>query len=376
MSELVPINLSAIESKHAKQEAKQILAQQVSSKDRLEEALSQRFNPEAVEREQARQEKFKTLDHRKEKAQKAKEEPRVEEVDQRSEEDLAHGYQRRNYELPYDRLLALMRGLKQNANANEILHQVLEEFEDVSLADEALEYLTLTTDGDLKEAIKKAKEELNKANEQQIRAGKNIDKVAKQFNRGGLGESPTELRDLYRDITGNPRDHNTLFSELAKKYSYDELAKVVSFLLKSLGFDFKSKGPSIAQAELMRLMSDCRNLQSILWIYLFFKYRMKMIKKMLTQKGFKSSKSLTFETLAKEFMKLVEERYPSVLKLLKQADHLKLTDPAKIVILTQYRDAIRGLSPRLYKSLKHRQDLLLVIIEALEELEEEEEEYA
>jgi len=36
----------------------------------------------------------------------------------------------------------------------------------------------------------------------------------------------------------------------------------------------------------------------------------------------------------------------------------------------QYRDAIRQLSPRLYKSFRHRQDLLLVILESLEELEE------
>lgn len=63
------------------------------------------------------------------------------------------------------------------------------------------------------------------------------------------------------------------------------------------------------------------------------------------------------------------------MKLLKQANNLGLlSDYAKMIILMQFRDAIRNLSPRLYKSLRHRHDLLLVIIEALEEVEEKEDE--
>jgi type III secretion protein W len=121
----------------------------------------------------------------------------------------------------------------------------------------------------------------------------------------------------------------------------------------------------------MRLMTETRNLQSILWVYMFFKGRMGLLRKLFEQYGLPYSEQLSFEALAKEFIKLVEERYPSAMKLLKQAEKLGLTeDLEKIIVLMQYRDAIRGLSPRVYKSLRHRQDLLLVILETLEELEE------
>ena len=142
-----------------------------------------------------------------------------------------------------------------------------------------------------------------------------------------------------------------------------------------MAFDLKSKGPSIQQAELMRLMTETRNLQSILWVYMFFKGRMGLLKSLFGQHELAMSEGLSFEQLAKQFIKLVEERYPSVMKLLKQAEKLGLLDDIeKIIVLMQYRDAIRGLSPRLYKSLRHRQDLLLVILETLEELEERQEE--
>jgi type III secretion protein W len=47
---------------------------------------------------------------------------------------------------------------------------------------------------------------------------------------------------------------------------------------------------------------------------------------------------------------------------------------ALLIVISQWRDAIRNVSPRLYKSNKQRDDLLNAIIEALEELEEQEEE--
>ncbi len=367
-----PVNISEIAARQAKQDAQQVLARQVSSEDRLEEAYSQAFNPAAAEREQGRLNRFRTLDKRKEKSEEAKEQ-KIKEVDSKAEEDLAKNYQKRNYELPYRDLMALKQALTEESTPEEILEHVLGQFEDPTLADEALDYLLKATEGTLREGVRLAKERLKKDQEQQIVSGRNVDSVAKQFNKQGLGQNPTELRQLYRDITQNPREHNALFSELAMRYSYERLRIVLAFLLKALGYDLKSKGPSISNAELIRLMTDCRNLQSILWVYLFFKQRMKLIKRLLSQKGLEETEITDFEILAKEFIRLIEERYPSVLKLIRQTETMGLIDPAKIVILIQWRDAIRQLSPRLYKSLKHRQDLLLVIIEALEELEEKEE---
>ncbi len=372
MSDYIPVNLARIEAKAAQAEAKQSLARQVLSEARFEEEVEQGFNPGAVEREQGRYNRFRPLENRRRPQQS--ETKRVEEVKKRSEEDLAHDFQRRNPELPADRLARLRQALRRGANAEEVLENVNKLFKDPTLADEAMDFLERATEGDLQEAVRQARTIHNEQKGREILAGRNVDQAAKTFHQKGLGDSPTELRDLYRDVTGNPRDHNALFSELSNKYPFDQLQMVVAFLLKGLGYDFKSKGPSIQQAELVRLMTETRNLQSILWVYLFFKSRMGLIRSLFSKYGTAMKESLTFEAIAKEFIKLVEERYPSVLKLFKQAEQLGLDDLGKIILLIQYRDAIRGLSPRLYKSLKHRQDLLLVILEALEELEEEEEE--
>jgi type III secretion protein W len=367
MSDSIP-NISRIEERAGQKLARQEEAQQVASSARFTENVERGFNPGAAEREQARMGRFQTLENRRKPPET---ESKITKVSEKSEEDLANSYNKRNPELPADRLRQLRDGLRQSQTAEEVLADVNEFFSDPTLADEALEYLEKTTTGTLQGSIRRAREIHNELNGREIIAGRNVDAVAKAYYKKGVGDNPTELRNLYRDITGNPRDHNTLFTELANEFPFDQLKLVVAFLLKGMAYDLKSKGPSIQHAELMRLMTETRNLQSILWVYMFFKGRMGLLRKLFEQYGLPYSEQLSFEALAKEFIKLVEERYPSAMKLLKQAEKLGLTeDLEKIIVLMQYRDAIRGLSPRVYKSLRHRQDLLLVILETLEELEE------
>jgi type III secretion protein W len=374
MTDPIPINLAAIEARQAQSQAKDITARQVLSEERFQESVDTGFNPGAVERQQARINRFRTLESRG-KTGEGKEKKIEEVMKAEGQEDLAQEFNHRNPELDAEKLNRLRAGLKDTTTPEEILEMVEEIYSDATLADEAMEFLERSTTGDLNNAVRGARGLLNELRGREVIAGRNIAPAVETYHKKGLGETPTILRDLYRDITGNPRDHNTLFSELAAKYPFDELKLVVAFLLKGLGYDLKSKGPSIQQAELMRLMTDMRNLQSILWVYLFFRSRMKMIRQLFAKYKIPLSKTLTFEQLAKEFIKLVEERYPSVMKLLKQTEKMGLEeDDSKIIILTQFRDAIRGLSPRLYKSLRQRQDLLLVILETLEELEEETEE--
>lgn len=88
---------------------------------------------------------------------------------------------------------------------------------------------------------------------------------------------------------------------------------------------------------------------------------------------------LNFETLAKLFFDMAEERYPSAEKIQQLALNLITpftTDPLEsthiqIAVLNVMRDMIREVSPtQLYRSLQHRDDLYMGIIEALEDLED------
>ncbi len=286
-------------------------------------------------------------------------------------ERISSEFNQRNPELLKRSLSLLLSRISVNDTKEEILKKVLEMYPDHSLADDALDFLLETASGKHKEEIRKAKEDLNFKYGREVKAGKNIAEQAREFSKQGLG-SPTGLRSLYREVTGNPRDANTLFNELTSKFTYDKMKTAIDFLLHSLGGDLKSKGPSISAGELHQLLSEARKLQGILGIFRFFKSRMNLISSAFARQGLTLPMLITFEILARQFMKAIQERYPSADKLLKMALQLGLSEEilAQVIILTQMRDGIRQVAPRLFKNDQHRQDLLNAFMDAIEELDE------
>ncbi len=290
--------------------------------------------------------------------------------------NLAAQYQQRNPELKSKMLLLLREYLKPTDTAEEILKKVLEFYEDPSLADEALEFLLETSEGSLNANIKAAKETLNAQRGREVAAGRNMGVIAREAADKGIG-TPTSLRDFYRDITGNPRDANQLFSELASKWAFKELAKVIKFMMHSLGSDLNSGGPSIPAGFLHNLLNEARTLQAILGVYHFFRSRMALMQKLFAQHSLAMPQHLTFELMSKEFMEFVADRYPSSDKALQMAAKLGVEKwlIAKIIALSQLRDAIREVAAnKVFKSTQHRDDCFLAILEALEDLEDELEE--
>lgn len=292
--------------------------------------------------------------------------------------DLAHQFQQRNSELKESVLLLLRDTIKPGDTKEDILQKLKQFYPDVSLADEALEFLLETTDGELHLAVQEAKKELNELSGREIAAGRNIGTQAREAAEKGLG-TPSNMRDLYRNITGNPRDSSTLFQELSRKYAFKELKKVVDFLLHSLGADMKSKGPSIPHGQLHRLLTETRSLQAILGVYRFFRSRMSLMDKLFYKNGLQIPPQLNFESMAKEFMGLAGERYPTGDKILQTGVRLGIDKwiMAKVIALSQFRDAIREVAVnQIYRSMQHRDELYLAILEALESLEDELEELA
>lgn len=86
-------------------------------------------------------------------------------------------------------------------------------------------------------------------------------------------------------------------------------------------------------------------------------------------------KKYLYEELAAQYLDLTAERYPTPEKIIKIAVRMGFREPAgQIVILSQFRDAIRGCSPKLFRSDQQKLDLWNAIVEALEVLEDEVEE--
>ncbi len=370
----VPPSSSQLYKAQAAAEAlKYAMAQEASSEGFIEWSELDAFNPLAMAR------RFETLEiktRRKKEEEAEKAEKKEEKIVTITKfENVAKQFEQRHPEMQARTLLVLRSMIKQTDTKEDILRKVLEIYSDYSLADEALDYLLETSDGELHQNVKAAKEELNALYGREVRAGKNMGAAAREFSTQGLG-NPNALRDLYRDITGNPRDAGTLFQQLSTAFSFSKMQAVIDFLLHSLGADLKAKGPSIGRAELHRLIAEARSLQAILGIYRFFKSRMALVYSAFGRIDTVIPRRLTFDLLARLFVRFLQERYPSGDNALKLAIELGVSEEtaAAMIVYTQLRDAVRQTAPKLFRSDQHRQDVLSAYIDALETLEEKEEE--
>jgi type III secretion protein W len=364
------------QSQQAQKLAQYAIAQESATEEFQEWSQLDAWNPLALARNFQQLEKRVRERGRPEDAHKA-EQPEEEgelKIVERLKE-VSEDYQRKNPELQSRSLLLLRTRITRSDTPDDILRKVREAYPDISLADEALDFLIETSEPTIRANVEQAKAELNRIYEREIKAGRNMGAQAREFSSQGLG-SPTALRDLYRDITRNPRDANALFQELSTNYSYDKMKSVIDFILHSLGSDMKSRGPSISRAELTRYFTEARNMQAILGVYRFFKSRMRLIASSFDRQGLVLPARINFELLAKTFMKFIQERYPSVEKALLLSQQLGIAGEtlAQMIIYLQFRDALRQVAPKLFKEERHRQDLLSCFMDTLEELDEEMEE--
>lgn len=358
------------------QELKQIL--QAARKDAAQDSaqtLMQSRNPLSGQLKSGK----KTLKERQPKVQASNKSEKSDESTKNQEPDkLAAKYAKSNSELKKESLLLLRQSL--SGQGKEEIKDLLKKFyPEASLADEALDFLLESTEGELQDALREVKDELNEESGPEIKAGRNMGEVSREF-QSKLGK-PTELRSFYREVTtGDPKSPTDFFHELSDKYEFEQLKDAIQFLFSALGQDFRAKGPSIPKGELHRLMTECKTLQAILGVYYFFKSRMRLIESALKRNGIVLKKSISFKDLAKIFMLLVNNRYPSSDRVLAFSKQMGIDQSlvAQIIYFTQMRDAIRQTSPRIYRSDNHKEELWLSILDALEdleiELEEEEEE--
>lgn len=345
--------------------------EQVASEESLVSyaELGSEFNPLAMGKD------FKELHKQTRKdVQSAAQVAEEQEEDPEVAKGIAQQFNKKNPELNSRSLLNIRANIYSEDGSEDILSKVRDTYPDASLADEALDYLLETSKKNpaLKAKLESAKQQFNETHGREIRAGKNIQQAAREFSEKGLG-NPTALRDLYRDVTGNPREAPALFDELANSFPFPKMKVVIDFVLHSLGQDMKAKGPSISRPELQRLFSEARTMQAILGVYRFFHSRMGLVQAEFKRSDLTMPSTINFQLLSKAFMNVLKERYPSAQKILSFATMLGISEEtlAKIIIFNQLRDALRNVSPKLFKSEQHRQDVLMTFIETLSDLEDE-----
>jgi len=150
------------------------------------------------------------------------------------------------------------------------------------------------------------------------------------------------------------------------------LDKVTDFLLQSLGADLRSGGPSIEPAKLQVLVTQTRALQGVLGVFSFFEKRQALMAGEMGRKSIELPASVTVEALTRSLMELVEDKYPSPIKVIGAAEKLGVpeSDPlGQVLVISQFRDALRGISPKFFAQPKLREDLNAAMIEALDQIE-------
>jgi len=324
--------------------------------------------------------KFKELDELKSKLSEPEEkktedveEPRI--VKAEKVDEVASRFQKNNFELNSRTLVILRSRITADDSPEDVLLKVTAVYADPALADEALDFLLETADPTTKTVIQLAKDKLNSTFDREIKAGRNMGIQSRTFSEVGLG-SPTSLRDMYRDITGTPRDPLILFNELAEKFRFEKMKSVLHFLLHSLGADLKAKGPSIPRGELKRLIDETRSLQGILGVFRYFQSRMKLIQKQFSSYDLVLPARIDFEVLARLFVRILAERYVNPEKILQTARFLGIEEEiaAQIVVFSHMRDGIRQITPRYFRDPRHKDELWKAYIDAIEKLEDELEE--
>lgn len=370
ISNILPVSNQAV--RIIQQEARNQLAKAVISEGNLQDLCEMSlFNPMLQAQRFRDLEKLKTSQQKE--AIEQPEEEKIESVE--SVDDTAARFQRNNPEMQ-SKTLAILRSLiTEKDTPEEALAKIFSVYPDPALADEALDFLIETATSETLEILKTAKEILNRDYERQVKAGRNIGAQAREFAKEGLG-SPTSLRDMYRDVTGNRREPLKLFDELTEKYPYGKLKSVITFLLHSLGSDLKSKGPSIDRGELIRLIEETRSLQGILGIFRFFQSRASLMERQFLSYGFQRPPQVNFETLSRLFIKMLAERYINPEKIIQTAKLLGISEEvaAQIIVYSQMHDAIRQVSPRYYRNPQHKNELTKAFVDTLEQLEEKKEE--
>ena len=299
-------------------------------------------------------------------------------IPDRDARDAANKFEQRNPELKGESLVNLLKKAKECKTKEELMKLLEDYYSDPLLADDALDFLSECTLGELKEIVQAAKEEYEKKYDSDIRAEKNITQEVSRF-AGKEVESRPKLRQRYLDLihTSEERGAADLFLDYSKQFpTYKELRRIFAYFYRALGMDLKSQGPSIDRGLLHALMQEVRKAQAGIGIYNFFRDRMELMQKEFEQAGMSFPQDLTFEKMAVAFLKIISDRYPSLEKILDSIHFSTFMDIlGKIITCNQFRDALPQTSTAfLFRSLQHRDEVKKAILDALEKLEDELEE--
>lgn len=287
-----------------------------------------------------------------------------------SSEEVSDYFENRNPEIKPKSLQSLKESISKFDTSEDILQKVMENFPDPVLADAAFEFLLRVLPDEVKEKIYNAKTLFDKRFGRALRAGKNIFEESVKFSKDGLAP-PSELRQMYAELTGDPKTPLDLFEELLKKFTFEKMKSAIGFWLSALGADLNSKGSSIERGELYKLIDETRTLQAILGVYNYFASKQKELIFALVRKNSIATPEMNYQNLAKLFVKILQDKYPSPEKILYLKHDLKIESSlhAQEAVFSIMCSGLKNISKKLFRNQKHQEELTQCFLMALEALD-------
>ena len=279
-------------------------------------------------------------------------------------------YENKGTDIKGKPLLSLKEQISKFDTEEDILQKVMEAYPDPIDAEAAFEYLLKVMPDELKEKIFNSKNKFEKRFERALKAGKNIFAEVEKFAKDGLAP-PDELRQMYTQLTGDPKPPLELFEELLAKFTFEKMKQAIKFWLNALGADLNSKGSSIEPGELSNLIKEAKSLQSILGLYSYFASKQRELILNLARKNALATPEMNFQNLAKKFAMFLKDMYPSPDKVLFMKNELGISSNLRSqeAVFSIMCTAVKGVSPRLFRNQKHQDEVLRCFIDALEALD-------
>lgn len=310
--------------------------------------------------------------------------------------DMADEFAKQNPEMKAKDLLSLLDKLNPGDTKERVLELVFFQYPDLNEADKALTFLSKSTGGALQANVLDAKKDLL-APLESITAGDSqdvvltklrnayphpnlinqaLDKLLERPNvtgvlrkeiglakdtlvnnfkleigkvasanlgtmqKAGLAQSVAEVSTMYSDLKSKTWEAQTLFVEI-QKMSYKQQIAYLTTMESMIGKELK-EGPSIEHAKLHDLFSQVRVLQAIFFVYRICQNQMNFLQSKFAADGLPFPPGLTHETLARELMKLIAERYPSPEKVDQLCKNLGITADTFRSLLNNMKGAVQG----------------------------------
>lgn len=256
----------------------------------------------------------------------------------------------------------------------QVLDEVRQFYSDVSHQYAALAYADeeLEREGgpeELRAAVRGAMDESMREHGPEIRAGLNISSVAAEFSGRELGEIQ-QLRDFYRQTVLGHDGLRETFGSILKEYGAGGAPNAISFLLKAVGEDFSSKGPSIEPSELKLILDDMYKLEVLSTVH-------DRAAALLDRMGrrFDSVRGGNPEELMGSVLTLADSSWVQPDQVAQIGKGLGIREPEpEIYFLREMKEMVRLIPPKIFPDADRRDRLLDAVQDALDAAIEREEE--